>query len=185
MATAARGWLGLAARWLGPGNAAPIQEVVPSIVPVIVVGQDACDDGGMRGASVQATVAGAQWVSLVLTSSRGFALYSLSLRAFAGAPSAGFWRVEVLANAPAPGAGAPQTVRFLNGAPRDVTVEATVEAGAPPGGGWQMPVTVGESQPVQALAFARPLLVPPSAFLRLYSATPALHDAALLWEEGL
>lgn len=176
----ARSWLGFASRWLGPARTS-ITGVSEVALPVVVVGHDACDGGGMTGASVFTTLAVGTFVRMRLSSQRGFALWSVRARVAASAAD----RLFSLRTLDPPAlAGAPLAVRSWSDL-RDVAVSATVEAAPAPVSAFSVPLLGGGAVDEFQLP-GRPMVIAPRETLDLWiNATAGDAHYSLLFEEGL
>jgi hypothetical protein len=169
----ARSWLGVQARWTGPqGSASAITDLAAQVVPVLVIGHDACDGGGLRGVLAQGSAGPGEQFQLVLRSGRGFTVWGV--RFFTNAGSA---LVMGLGEPPSTG-GAPGTVGTF-GMLREVSPTASMEptAAAP----FFLPITT------EAIDWhGRPIVVQPNETLWFRSTGNAgAVQLVVMLEEGL
>lgn len=176
----ARSWLGFSARWLGPARTS-ITGVSEVALPVVVVGHDACDGGGMTAASARTTLAvGIEYLRVRLTSGRGFALWSVRCASAAGATDR---LLSLRTRDPTPFTGTPVAVQTWTPL-RDVVVSASAEPTPPPLGLFSFPIAGGGA--INLIELGRPMLIGPGETLDLWPNGSA-GDAHLtvLFEEGL
>lgn len=180
----ARSWQGLATRWLGSQGSIPaVRDLADVAFPVIVVGHDACDEGGMMGASCAFVPAAGQTVALSLTSSRGFVLWTLRFRSNAAA--AGFALYASIRPSD-PGFASPglqvKTLRPLH----DVNIVANAVAFPFVLAGSSMEFAIETPLVQNVVDFWRPVVVPPNEWLVIgNNINSNVQEYALLFEEGL
>jgi hypothetical protein len=153
-------------------------------VPVVIVGHDACDGGGMTGASCDSATAVNQTLLVQASSTKGFVLWQLSVRIAAAGTH--FLRLRI--GEALPVTNPPQAVAFLR-PQRDVNVTGNNEptAGLPgSAAAWTLPIQGGNL--VNVVQFSgRPLVVQPNEIFAAWSSLVAGGTMAfqLLFEEGL
>ena len=179
----ARAWDGYTRRWEGESY------VAISPFPVILVGHDGADGGGMRGASTSIVI-GVQpgrYSTCLATSTMGFLVWTVVVSGGSGFPG----RLGVIVRPDDPGipSSPVSLVRYLQGASRDVVwLAGTLPTPQPTGMIFQLATSVGIPSP---LTFARPVIVPPRQFLQLWAFFDPPADQsdnlelAVTFEEGL
>jgi hypothetical protein len=172
----ARAWLGFASRWIGPTQRS-VHDVGDVLLPVVVVGHDACDGGGLRGVFATGSAGPGEQFQLALKSARGFTLWGL--RIFTNAGSS----VRLGLGPPPSVGGAPGTIDTF-GMLREVVPEASTEPAA--AGGFFLPITTGPSTTEAIDWHGRPIVVQPNEGLYVRSSPAAgAVQIAVLFEEGL
>lgn len=174
----ARSWQGFAARWSGAKSISAVRELADIAVPVIQVGMDACDGGGMVLVQL-GTLGAGQRMQGVFSSALGFVVYGMRVRVgAAGAHSV----VLVLLDAVA-AIGAAGTIAVSQPL-RDVQVSCTGEPAVAPASWPRLPIEGASA--VQVVRLARPIVVPPNKNLVVGSGLLAgTQELALFLEEGM
>lgn len=180
----ARSWQGLATRWLGSQGSIPaVRDLADVAFPVIVVGHDACDEGGMMGASSAFPPVAGQTLAVALTSSRGFVLWTLRFRSNV---AGGGFAVYASIRPTDPGFSSPgvlvKTLRPLH----DVTVLANLVPFPFSLAGSSMEFAVETPLVQNVIDMQRPVVVPPNEWLVVgNNINSNVQEYAFLFEEGL
>lgn len=180
----ARSWQGFATRWLGSQGSIPaVRDVADVAFPVIVVGQDACDEGGMMGASCADVPPAGTSLQLALTSARGFVLWNVRFRSsVAGGGFSMFAAVLPVAPTITPPLSPVSVLRALH----DVTASASREPFPNPLNASALRFPIETPLVNNVVDMARPIVVPPNEWLVLVNNVNAnVQEYTLLFEEGL
>lgn len=173
-----RSFQGLAKRWLGVSAATGVTDLAPFVLPVLQVGMDACDGGGMNAVSCAPSTPGAISGLLQMTSSRGIAVYGVRVETNAVGSTIPL-RMSVRSEPVTPTGGS-FPVNSL--APlRDTVAVCTAEPVI--AGAIAVPLAGGLS--IEVVEWARPIVVPSEHTLLLQGPTNTLNQLAVFFEEGL
>jgi hypothetical protein len=146
-------------------------------VPVLVIGHDACDGGGLRGVLATGSAGPGESFQLVLRSGRGFSVWGVRVFTNAGSSLA-----MGLGDPPSVG-GAPGTLGTF-GMLREVAPTASVEPFVVPA--FFLPITTGPSTTEAIDWHGRPIVVQPNETLWFRSAAnPGAVQLVVMLEEGL
>ena len=182
----ARRWLGLAARWIGPGASAPVTDLLSFALPVVVVGHDGPDGGGMTLASLLATnLAASDNAVLELQGGEsGAVVWALQVYQEAVLTSQGFVRLYIRRDPYfGPGATDAQVMRPLT---RSMVKVGEEPMGNAPASGFAR-ISVPPMDPSFVVEFARPIVLEPRENLLVWTrddATGADASIGIYFEEG-